>query len=395
MQRIYKSILEGSSPEKSILCKELGQIIPLCNDLDNYERFEQWHLGDKTYTHTDMVLKEVDKVCVEFELNRDERLTLYLVGALHNIGQHLDHSSEYSPRVCKCSDELNGKLRSSILVQLLKEPIADEVVIDIGNIIGNLNKPLEMIGKDSKSSEFYLLARKVNVKLLNCFLLADIRAHQDPEMDSLIEDLELYKMRLEELNLWNSGKPYTHWKTLLESKFDPNTANTALLNAIYDFESGIIHSPEEALARSYRFKAGYPELVLIFNVNQSSKDWTSKQLDCWNVISLESVLAEHKGRMNNAKDFGRALQTAKERMKEYLALNEKVIWVSESSSVDLRSGLIRIAMNYGAIVTNMCFLEAKVSRHLNSVSIPSVEEAHQLILCNDEGKEIFRSPHIA
>ena len=59
---LFDRILSGESPDIDTVCKELSSFLPLCSELEANEYYDVWHYEDESLTHTDVVLKEIDKL---------------------------------------------------------------------------------------------------------------------------------------------------------------------------------------------------------------------------------------------------------------------------------------------------------------------------------------------
>ena len=382
---ILTKIINGECPSIAEFNKEFSQFIPLLHDLEAYEMYEMWQYGDESLTHTDVVLREIYKLSNEEMLSIDEKVILFLAGAFHSVGKKYDQS-ENTLRVCSCDDETYSLLRGNLLCQLSESDLDNDLISEAANIIACQNRPFQLVDENSSDAKWFQLCREVNVKLLYHFLKADIRSHQDPEMEFMIETLDLFKMKLEEMKLWNNQAHYPEWFDFFSSNMS-NGEREACLVSIHDFEKDVINSKEEGLARAYRFNNSFSELHIKIGINEPEEESE--------IIVLEDFIKSEGGRADNPKTIGRALQAAKASLKKYLADNKQVVWQAAHVSADLRKSIIRIAMNYNAFVSiKYCIKKATHCKptDLSSFLIPSIKEAHELIFCDENGEEFFRSP---
>ena len=263
---------------------------------------------------------------------------------------------------------------------------------------------------DASEAEYRLLSRQVDPQLLYFLEKADMKGRICADMDKNLESLELFRMRLEELDLWENELPYENWFQVFEDN-DISYSKAGSLMAIHDFERKSISSPEEGLARSYRLRDGYPELVITCGPSGSGKSsWVESLSDEWERLSLDDLRQEMTGKRSSQKDNGAVLQQARTLLKQLLSQNKKIVWEATSLRKDHRAALIQTGIKYGALVSIRAYIapesalnqrnnkrinpvpEKVLSKQLESYQIPSVEEAHELIFCDENGSEFFRSP---
>jgi predicted kinase len=409
LQKIYN----GDIPEMADFVDELSVEIPLLSELMHTMQDERWHAEGDVHTHTDMVLDELrDLLAGEIAwLDDQRRFTLVLAAALHDIAKPItSRVVERGGRTCIICPNHEEKGRSSLVPQLRQLGLKPELVLEIVNLVGYHQMPGRLVRKDATDAAYFQFARQVDVQLLYYLEMADMCGRTCDDHDKNIESLELFRMRLEELELWGNDQAYEDWQLFFQEHRSEAVEESFSL-AVYDFESGKINSPEEGLARSYSLQEGYPELILTCGPSGSGKSSWLKSLDeSWQIISLDELRFEMTGTYENQKENGAVLQAAKETLKGHLRQKKKIVWDATSLRKDHRSALIKLAMDYGAIVTIRCYMVSSVElfernkkrqksipphvleKQLNSMQFPELNEAHKVEFVTAGNELIFSSP---
>ena len=413
MRQIFKDIQNGKVPGIDDFIDELQDLMPLLGELIYTDQDEEWHAEGDVHTHTDMVLEELSYILADEAswLDDERRTALVMSAAFHDIAKPITtRIVERNGRTCLICPNHEEKGRSYVLNKLNGSGLSMNVILLTANLVGYHQMPGRLIRKDAGEADFRLLARQVDPQLLYFLEKADMKGRICDDKKKKLEVLELFKMRLEELDLWENFQPYEDWKTTLEQS-TPTNLRDAFLSSIQDFESGRISSPEEGIARSFRLNDGYSKLIITCGPSGSGKStWVEQLDDSWEIISLDEIRLEVSGKKSSQKDNGAVLQIARGRLKELLSKHKNVVWEATSLRKDHRAALVQTGMNYGAVVSIRAYLtpgeilfqrNAKrqnpvpgnvLSKQLESYQIPSVEEAHELIFCDENGKEFFRSP---
>lgn len=413
MRQIFKNIQKGIVPGIDEFVDELGDVMPLLNELIYTDQDEEWHAEGDVHTHTDMVLQELDYILADEAawLDDERRMALVLAAALHDIAKPVtSRIVERDGRTCLICPNHEEKGRSYVFRKLLGMDLDMKVILLCANLVGFHQMPNRLVRKDAPESEYRLLARQTDPQLLYFLEKADMKGRICVDMERNLESLELFRMRLEELDLWENKEPYEDWSDVFQTHANPHSEDS-LSMAVYDFEKKIISSPEEGLARSYRLKDAYAKLVITCGPSGSGKSsWIESLDEEWEIISLDKLRLEMTGKRSNQKDNGAVLQQARTLLKQLLSQNKKVVWDATSLRKDHRAALIQTGIKYGALVSIRTYIvqesllfqrnnkrtdpipEKTLSKQLESFQIPSVEEAHRLIFCDENGHEFFSSP---
>ena len=413
MRPIFKDIEKGIVPNLDDFVEALNDLMPLLNELVYTDQDEEWHAEGDVHTHTDMVLEELDYILADEAswLDDERRMALVLAAALHDIAKPITTKIvEREGRTCLICPNHEEKGRSYVLKKLLGIGLSSRLILLTANLVGHHQMPNRLVRKDASEAEFLLLARQADPQLLYFLEKADMKGRICADMERNLESLELFRMRLEELDLWENESPYEEWYDLFEENNISNSEDAVSI-AIYDYEKKIICSPEEGLARSFKLKNGYSQLVITCGPSGSGKStWIESLGDEWEIISLDNLRQQMTGKRSNQKDNGAVLQSARSLLKSLLSQNKNIVWDATSLRKDHRAALIQTGIKYGALVSVRAYIasekvlyqrnnkrmnpvpEKVLQKQMESYQIPSVEEAHKLIFCDENGKEIFQSP---
>lgn len=413
MRPIFKNIEKGIVPGIDDFVDGLNDVMPLLNELIYTDQDEEWHAEGDVHTHTEMVLEELDYILAGEAawLDDERRMALVLAAALHDIAKPITtRIVERNGRTCLICPNHEEKGRSYVLRKLMGLGLENKVLLTTANLVGYHQMPNRLVRKDASEAEYRLLAQQVDPQLLYFLEKADMKGRICVDMDRNLESLELFRMRLEELDLWENDQPFDDWFEVFADS-ELSCSRDAALIAIHDYEKNIISSPEEGLARAYRLKDGYAQLVITCGPSGSGKSsWIQSLSDEWEIISLDNLRQEMTGKRSSQKDNGAVLQHARTLLKQLLSQNKKIVWEATSLRKDHRAALIQTGIKYGALVSIRTYIapeqvlyqrnnkrknpvpEKVLSKQLESFQVPSVEEAHELIFCDEKGEEFFRSP---
>ena len=413
MKQIFKEIEKGIVPGIDDFVDELNDVMPLLNELIYTDQDEEWHAEGDVHTHTDMVLEELDFILAEEAawLDDTRRMALVLAAALHDIAKPLTtRIVERDGRTCLICPNHEEKGRTYVLRKLTGLGLDQAIILLTANLVGYHQMPNRLVRRDASEAEYRLLARQTDPQLLYFLEKADMKGRICADMEKNLESLELFRMRLEEMDLWENELPYEEWFEVFNDR-EVNYSKDAASMAIYDFEKGIIASPEEGLARSFRLKDGYAKLVITCGPSGSGKSsWIESLGDDWEIISLDKLRQEMTGKRSSQKDNGAVLQHARGLLKQLLSQNKNIVWDATSLRKDHRAALIQTGIKYAALVSIRAYISSEealykrnnkrknpvpdkvLSKQLESFQLPSVDEAHELIFCDENGNEIFRSP---
>ncbi|AZI44340.1 HD domain-containing protein [Deinococcus psychrotolerans] len=407
MRPLLESLRRGASPDLAVFQAALGDVLPLLDQLAGTEQEPLWHAEGSVAAHTSQVLQEAYRVAETAGLDSDTRLTLILAALLHDIGK---------PLTTRRSEDLNGQTRiisprhadrgrSYLAYRLPELELPAGIQQGIMALVGhhhNLGRTYEA----GTLAAYRRLARQVDLRLLYLLEQADLRGRISADQDSRLEDLELFRLQAEEYGLWSGEDPYSGWLALIQGDLNDGSSeltDLTLQQGILDFEAGLIQTPQEAVARSYPARAGFPELVVTCGPSGSGKSsWIAEQLPDHAVVSLDALRAELAGKRADQSLNGHVLQEAKERLRSVLRRKGKVVWDATNTRRDFRRVPLGLGFDYGAL-TSLVVFQPPVSavfgrnpgrlhavppqvlaQQVENAEFPYLPEAHRTLLLDED-----------
>ena len=166
----------------------------------------------------------------------------------------------------------------------------------------------------------------------------------------------------------------------------------------------MITQPEEGLARSYRHREPFPELVITVGPSGSGKStWIERHLGDHSCVSLDEIRAELGDRSDQSQN-AKVRQLARERLREGLRRKAKLVWDATNLRRDYRDAVTNMARDYGALVTLVCFPRSAheyhrrnrdraapipavvLDRQLAGMQWPETVEAHRWLVIGHSGE---------
>lgn len=348
-----------------------------------------WHPEGNVFIHTSLVLQEMQKIIREEGFTPHECLILNLAAVLHDIGKAVTTRFK-DGRIVSPRHATWG--RDYLALRLRSAGLSGEVVRGVMGLVGHHHDPKHLVLQDSPAQAYRRLARITDVRLLYWLERADLQGRWATDLQEQLEDLELFRMACEELDLWEED-PYRKWLEPLvhESEYVQQSA-------IYDHEQGLIHSPEEAIPRSYRWRERPSELLVVCGLSGSGKStWIRENCLDHTVISMDDLREDMAGDRADQTLNGQVWQKAREDLKKALRQGEKVVWDACNIRKLSRERLITIGLDYHAWVKLVVFhgsaeqaikqnsmREAAVpagviGAQLEGFQFPEVSEAHEVL----------------
>jgi len=358
MRDWLESLAFDAQPTLEDCIEQLGEILPLLNELKNTEQDSQWHAEGDVHIHTNMVLTELF-ILLAGEANHIagwRRQSLILAAALHDIAKPLTTKRVLINGVERVTARGHEDVGRSYLAQRLIElPLDYQVIHCVLGLVGEHQKPKLLVIKEKSAGSYFRLARLANTELLYWLELADMRGRVCVDKSEQIDYLELFKLQAQEFGCWSFDTTYPHWQQEISnqlSEYSESLKSLTLMNGIRDYEDGQIFSVEEAIAKSYGARNGFAELIVMCGPSGSGKSSVIRKLpDEYQVISMDDIRQKMTGQRSNQKQNGQVRQLAKEQLKAGLRSMRKIIWDAANIRTDFRDPLIQLAKNYGALVT--------------------------------------------
>ena len=360
MRPLLESLRRGGTPDRVAFTAALGDVLPLLDRLADTEQDPLWHAEGDVAVHTGLVLHGAYRLAEAEGLDQGARLTLILAALLHDIGKPLTtrRSVDAAGQTRVVSPRYADRGRSYLAYRLPELGLPPEVQRTVLALVGHhhdLNRTFEVgtLAADRR------LARQADLWLLYLLELADTRGRVTADQAARLDDLDYFRLQAEEYGVWSANDPYADWRTTMAQTlcdFPSEFTDLTLQGGVLDFEAGLIQTPQEAVARSYRARAGFPQLVVTCGPSGSGKSsWIAEHLPDHAVVSLDALRDEPAGKRAEQSLNGQVLQAAKERLRAALRRGGKVVWDATNTRRDFRRVPLGLGFDYGALTTLAVF----------------------------------------
>lgn len=283
----------------------------------------EWHAEGDVWTHTRMVIAEVERLPEWLALDRDAQLKLLFTAFFHDAGKP----------VTTAVDQETGRTRSpkhalmgmKIGRQVLRELGCElRVREEIAALVRFHGRPSYLLEKSDPAHEVISLSWLVNHRLLYLFALADTRGRQTREMGRPEENIHLWRMVAEENGCLD--RPYAF-------------ANDHARFLFYrEALSSLHYTPQE----NYRCT-----VTLLSGLPGSGKDtWLAQQRPSLPVVSLDDVRTALDVRAT--EDQGEVIQNAREMCRKHLRIGRDFAFNATNTVRQTRKRWIDLFADYGA-----------------------------------------------
>lgn len=409
MHALLQHILQGGRPDLEEFL-QLGAAFPLLLELEKTPQDPVWHAEGNVRVHTSRVLKEVYRALDDEAeaLAPGQKLALVLGAVFHDIAKPVTTREQVFDGIVRIIAPRHPEQgRSHLAYKLMGLGLPHPVVLDVLALVGHHHDPRKLVKSSAAGGRYWQLSSLCNPALLYPLALADIRGREAADHREQLEIVELYRLFAEEHRAWTPD-PYAAWREPLEAELGRGTlADLVMGEARADHAAGLISTPEEALARSYRFRRGFGELVVMCGPSGSGKStWIAKNLPDHATVSLDELREEIAGRRADQSMNGRVQQAAREQLKAHLREHKKVVWDATNLRHDFRAPILELGRRYGAATTLVVFQapeaeffannrarahavpENVLARQLGMLEFPYLSEAHRTVFVGAKGLEL-------
>lgn len=369
MKTFIDSIDAGAQPPVSAFVDALGDALPQLRRLEDTPQDPGWHAEGNVLVHTGMVLDALyDLLATRAStLVGWRRTALILAAALHDVAKPLTTRPmeiQGVPRIAAPRHEMRG--RSLLALQLMEQGLDYRLIETVSDLVGHHVTPKFLVVKDRPRGAFVRLARLADPELLYWLELADMMGRTCADQARQLEHIEMFRLYAREYGAWHRfSDAATLWRATFRHAIDGPPALRDLSHAHFlrDLCRGTVTQPEEGIARSYRFRDGFPQLVLTIGPSGAGKStWVQRHLGDHTRISLDEIRAELGSRSDQSFN-GKVRAIARERLREGLRHNAKIVWDATTLRRDFRDALCTLARDYGALITFVCFPRSPATYH--------------------------------
>jgi predicted kinase len=334
---------------------------------------KEWHAEGDVWTHTRMVVAELERLSDWPSLDRNSQLKLLFTALFHDAGKPAttvtdpESGRTHSPKHAMAGERIGR----AVLRDLGSDLVMRE---EIAGLVRYHGRPPFLLEKPDPAGEIIKLSWLVNHRLLYLFALADTRGRRAGEMSRPEENIHLWKMVAEEKQCFD--EPYA---------FSNDEARFLYYR---DALSSLYYTPRE----EYRCK-----VTLLSGLPGAGKDtWLARHHPDLPVVSLDDLRAHLE--IDAAENQGEVIQAAREKCREHLRAGRDFAFNGTNTIRQTRKRWIDLFTEYGARV-ELVYLEPplpvifqqnqrrpspvpeKVIQHLlNKLEPPSRTEGHGVSL---------------
>ncbi len=344
--------------------------LQLFSEMKSTKQSSIHHAEGDVYIHTQMVVSEVEKITNQFS-ERSEKLLLY-TALLHDIAK---------PMTTVWEDEDwrspgHAKLGEAIAREILWKDFSFEDREEIVALIRFHGLPIWFQEKHDTDMAVIGASLRCNINELATFAQCDFRGRICKDLEATLFKIELFKEKAEELGCLSESYKFTSdWARLHYFK-----------NGEYPGKE--IWEPEGAWC------------VVMCGMPGSGKNTWVERNWSGNIIELDSIRKKHKISPRDKDAQGFVAQEAKEELRVALRKKENVLWNATNLTVQQRSIIIDLAMQYKAkikivyvdcskdeaLIRNKIREEDKqipvkaIEKMYRKLEVPTIAECHELVV---------------
>ncbi len=286
---------------------------------------KEWHAEGDVWTHTRMVVAELEQLTEWQSLDRDSQLKLLFTALFHDAGKPATTSVD--SRTGRTHSPKHALAGVRICRAVLRDLQCDlRIREEIAALVRYHGRPPYLLEKPEPAHELIRHSWLVDHRLLYLFALADTRGRRTSEMSRPEENIHLWKMVAEENGCFDQPHAF---------------ANDHARFLFYrDSLSNLHYTPREEHRCTVTLLSGLPG---------SGKDtWLARNRPKLPAVSLDDIRAQLD--VNATEDQGQVIQTARESCREHLRAGRDFALHATNSVRQTRKRWIDLFADYGARV---------------------------------------------
>jgi len=291
----------------------------------------QWHAEGDVWTHTCLVVAELERLPEWPSLDRDAQLKLLFTGLFHDAGKPA--TTQVDPITGRTHSPKHALEGMEIGRRVLRDLGCDlSVREEIAGLVRYHGRPPYLLEKADPAQEIISLSWLVTHRLLYLFALADTRGRRTQEMARPEENLHLWKLVAEENDCFD--KPYAF-------------ANDQARFLFYrDALSSLHYAPRDEYRCTVTLMSGLP--------GTGKDQWLAQHRPCLPVVSLDDLRAAHD--VEATDDQGQIIQLAREACRDHLRAGRDFGFNATNTMNQTRRRWIDLFADYGARI-ELVYLE--------------------------------------
>lgn len=298
----------------------------------------EWHSEGDVWTHTQMVLRELERLDEWAALADSERIVLRFTALFHDVAKPL--TSQVDPETRRVTSPKHAVKGEHVARSILREVGCDLATREhICQLVRYHGRPAFLLERDDPTIEVIRLSWLLSNRLLFLFAVADTRGRDTDAMSRPEENLHYWKLAAEEAACFD--RPYEFANPAARFLF----GRSAQPNRHY--------VPHEDYACSVTMMCGLPG---------SGKDtWLATQRPELPVVSLDEIRNELG--VGPTGNQGKVAQLARERCREFLRAGTSFAFNATNIMRSMRNRWIDLFAEYQARV-EVVYLDPPMSRIL-------------------------------
>jgi putative nucleotidyltransferase with HDIG domain len=329
------------------------------------------HAEGDVATHTQMVLKEAQRISASYELQAKE--ILWAAALLHDVEKRSTTVLEDDGRITSRGHARKGEYTARrILYQEIPTPFY--VREQIASLVRHHGLPLWLMEKTDPKKTLLEVALRTDMRLLVDLARADVVGRICADQNELLDRIDFFAAYCEEQQCWKEARTFP-----------------SPLSRFNYFQK------EDASPDYVPFDDLKSEVIMLSGLPGMGKDtYLQKHYPGWEVVSLDAIRRVHHLKPDDASATGWAVQQAKEQAKFFLRKGQPFVWNATNITRQLRTQWIDLFTSYKARV-KIVYVEVPykdwlkqnrereqvvpnevLSRLLSKLEIPLLSEAHEV-----------------
>lgn len=311
---------------------------PWCEAMSKCEQDAQWHAEGDVWTHTQLVLHELQELDDWPYLTPHEQTVLTFTALFHDIAKPL--TTEVDPMTGRVTSPKHAVKGEHIARAILRELECDLATREqIARLVRYHGRPAFLLERPDPTLEVIRLSWLLNNRLLYLFAIADTRGRDTDAMGRPEENLHFLKLVAEEIGCFNCPFPFAndHARFLFFRHVKPDRH----------------YIPHEDYSCQVTLMSGLPG---------SGKDtWLQHNRGELPVVSLDDLRNELG--TSPTDDQGQVVQLARERCREHLRSSRSFAFNATNIMAQTRKRWVDLFHDYKARV-EIVYLEPPLKQVL-------------------------------
>ena len=404
------------APDLDQACASWGHALPLLLELEQTPQDPLWHAEGDVATHTRMVIEQAHEACREHAdalgLDATQRRLVLWGALLHDIAKPLTTTRQLRDGLERVIAPRHAQRGADWLAwRLLELELPHDLILPLLELVRDHHEPKFLVIKDAPAGAYRRLMRRTSMRALYLLELADMRGRRCDDQREQIDHIELFRLMAEEHEAFDQPAQTlsfcAHIAWALRG-LPLTQLERACVEGLWSWDQGLIHSPEEAVARARNTLDRDGQVTLLCGPSGSGKStWLARHAHDAQIISMDALRAKLGARVEDQRHNSHVFAAARELLLDALRAQRPVIWDATSLRRDQRQAILETGRRYGAHTSLMVFHVAPsryaarnrarprqvpphvLERQLDQAQWPDRDEAHRVCVWDDQGQLVW------